>query len=193
LVVDFIAPIFGMNAQWDFMLSKYIIMPTSDIQFNIALSIFSTLILIYVQFGTLGYKKFFYNYIPFWGQWYIQIQRWQLSAVVYYPLIIAAKLWDIILSLFLWFLDFVGLLAKVISLAFRLFWNMVSGTILLWILLVGLNNFTQGFTWFLWGINFPIIAPILVYAQGMLVALIQAMVFPLLVAIFVRMAMVETI
>ncbi len=114
------------------------------------------------------------------------------SSLVYYPLIIVAKIGDIIVSLFLWFLDFVWLLAKVISLAFRLFWNMTSGTILLWMLLIGLNNFTQWLTGFIGGINFPIIAPILVYAQGMLVAVIQAMVFPLLVAIFIRMAMMET-
>lgn len=191
LIVSFIAPMFGMTQEWDFVLSQYIIMPTSDMQFNIALSLFSTLLLIYVQFGSLWYKKFFYNYFPFWGKWYIQLQQWKMSSIIYYPLISIAKIWDIIVSLFLWFLDFVWLLAKVISLAFRLFWNMTSGTILLWMLLIGLNNFTQWLTGFIGWINFPIIAPILVYAQGLLVAIIQAMVFPLLVAIFIRMAMME--
>lgn len=191
LIVSFIAPMFGMTQEWDFVLSQYIIMPTSDMQFNIALSLFSTLLLIYVQFGSLWYKKFFYNYFPFWGKWYIELQQWKMSSIIYYPLISIAKIWDIIVSLFLWFLDFVWLLAKVISLAFRLFGNMTSGTILLWMLLIWLNSFTQGFTWFLWWINFPIIVPILVYAQGLLVAIIQAMVFPLLVAIFIRMAMME--
>jgi len=191
ILLDFIAPIFGINAQGDFILSEYIILPTSDMQFNIALSLFSTLLLLYVQFGSLWYKKFFYNYLPFWGKGYIEVKQGKLSNIVYYPLSIIAKIGDIVISLFLWFLDFVGLLAKVISLAFRLFWNMTSGTILLWMLLIWLNNFTQGITGFLWGINFPIVVPILVYAQGMLVAVIQAMVFPLLVAIFIRMAMME--
>jgi len=192
LIISFIAPIFGINEQWDFVLSQYIMMPTSDMQFNIALSLFSTLLLIYVQFGTLWYKKFFYNYFPFYGKWYIEVQRGKMSQFMYYPICIIAKLWDIVVSLFLWFLDFVGLLAKVISLAFRLFWNMTSGTILLAMLLIWLNNFTQWLTGFIGGINFPIIVPILVYAQGLLVAVIQAMVFPLLVAIFIRMAMMET-
>lgn len=192
LIISFIAPIFGMDAQWEFILSQYIVMPTSDMQFNIALSIFSTLLLLYVQFGTLWYKKFLYNYLPFWGKWYIEIQQEKLSNIVYYPIFILAKIGDIIISLFLWFLDFIWLLAKVISLAFRLFWNMTSGTILLWMLLIGLNNFTQWVTGFIGGVNFPIIIPILVYAQGILVAIIQAMVFPLLVAIFIRMAMIET-
>jgi len=193
LIISFIAPIFGMNEQWDFILSQYIIMPTSDMQFNIALSLFSTLLLIYVQFGTLWYKKFIYNYFPIWGKGYIEIQRRKMSALIYHPIFLIAKLGDIIVSLFLGFLDFVGLLAKIISLAFRLFWNMTSGTILLAMLLIWLNNFTQWLTGFVGGINFPILAPLLVYAQGLLVAVIQAMVFPLLVAIFIRMAMMETV
>ena len=181
-----------MNNSGDFELAEYIIMPTSDMQFNIALALFSTLLLVYLQLWSLGYRKFFYNYFPLWGKWYLEVQRGKMSDLLYYPLSFFAKLWDIIISLFLWFLDLIGLCAKVISLAFRLFWNMTSGTILLWMLIIGLNNFSQSFTGFIWGINFPIIAPLLVYAQWFLVAVIQAMVFPLLVAIFIRMAMMET-
>jgi F0F1-type ATP synthase membrane subunit a len=69
---------------------------------------------------------------------------------------------------------------------------MTSGTILLGMLLVWVSSFSQTITAFMGWINFPIILPLLVYAQGLLVAIIQAMVFPLLVAIFIRMAMVET-
>jgi F0F1-type ATP synthase membrane subunit a len=39
--------------------------------------------------------------------------------------------------------------------------------------------------------EFPIIAPILLYAQELLVAFIQALVFPLLVAIFIKVAKVH--
>ena len=53
VMVDFIAPIFGINAQGEFVLSEYIILPTSDVQFSVALSLFSTFLLIYVQFGAL--------------------------------------------------------------------------------------------------------------------------------------------
>jgi F0F1-type ATP synthase membrane subunit a len=69
---------------------------------------------------------------------------------------------------------------------------MTSGTILLGMLLVWISSFSQSITAFMGWINFPIILPLLVYAQWLLVAIIQAMVFPLLVAIFIRMAMVET-
>ena len=192
VLLDFIAPIFGVSSNGDFYLAQYIVMPTADMQFNIALALFSTLLLIYMQFGSLWYKQFFYNYFPFWGKWYIEIERGKMKAFIYYPLCAVAKAWDIIISLFLGFLDIVGLFAKVISLAFRLFWNMTSGTILLGMLLVWVSSFSQSITAFMWGVNFPIILPLLVYAQGLLVAIIQAMVFPLLVAIFIRMAMMET-
>jgi len=192
VLLDFIAPIFGISASGEFFLAQYIVMPTSDMQFNIALSLFSTLLLIYVQFGSLGYKKFFYNYLPFWGKWYIEVEQWKLPTIAYYPLMAVAKTGDIVISLFLGFLDLVGLAAKVISLAFRLFGNMTSGTILLGMLLVGMTTFSQSITEFMWGINFPVIAPLLVYAQWFLVAVIQAMVFPLLVAIFIRMAQMES-
>lgn len=75
VLLDFIAPIFGLTSSGDFFLAKYIVIPTSDMQFNIALSLFSTLLLIYIQFGTLGYKKFFYNYFPIFGKNYIEIER----------------------------------------------------------------------------------------------------------------------
>ncbi len=191
ILLDFIAPVFGISQAGEFYLAQYIVMPTADMQFNIALALFSTLLLIYIQFGSLGFKKFFYNYLPFWGKWYIEVERGKLSSLVYYPLFIIAKIGDIVISLFLWFLDIIGLFAKVISLAFRLFWNMTSGTILLGMLVVGVSSFSQSITGFMWGINFPVLFPILVYLQGLLVAVIQAMVFPLLVAIFIRMAFME--
>jgi F0F1-type ATP synthase membrane subunit a len=75
-------------------------------------------------------------------------------------------------------------LAKVISLAFRLFGNMLSGTVLLSVLMVGLWSFTSAS----FGVEFPIIAPIILIAQGLLVACIQALVFPLLLAIYVKVA-----
>ena len=192
VLLDFIAPVFGMSAAGDFHLMQYITMPTWDMQFNIALSLFSTLLLLYVQFGSLGFKKFFYNYLPVWGKGYIVVPRENMKAYVYYPIATVAKVWDIVISLFLGFLDIVGLFAKVISLAFRLFWNMTSGTILLWMLIVGTTALSNSLTGFVGWINLPIILPVLVYLQEILVACIQAMVFPLLVAIFIRMAQMET-
>jgi F0F1-type ATP synthase membrane subunit a len=61
-----------------------------------------------------------------------------MHPVLFYPAWIVIKIFDIIISLFVGFLDIIGILAKVISLAFRLFGNMLSGTVLLSVLMVGL-------------------------------------------------------
>lgn len=54
------------------------------------------------------------------------VERKKMKAYVYYPLTTLAKVFDIVVSLFLGFLNIVGLFAKVISLSFRLFGNMTS-------------------------------------------------------------------
>ncbi|MBU0627424.1 F0F1 ATP synthase subunit A [Patescibacteria group bacterium] len=89
--------------------------------------------------------------------------------------------------MFIGLLDIVGIAAKVISLSARLYGNMVAGGILLTILVVGVNSFTQNLV----HVDFPVIAPLILYAQGLLVAVIQAFVFPLLVAIFIKIAQTE--
>lgn len=191
VALDFIAPIFGILPSGDFALMQIIILPTSDMQFNIALALFSTLLLICIQFHSLWLKKFFYDYVPFLWKGYIVLEQGKMPLLLYLPLAVWVKFWDIIISMFLGFLDLVGLLAKVISLAFRLFGNMTSGTMLVTMLIIGVSSMTNALTGFMGGINFPVIIPLIVYMQWLLVASIQAMVFPLLVAIFIRMAMMN--
>lgn|GEM_PF-816874 len=48
-----------------------------------------------------------------------------------------------------------------------------------------------GLSYNLIGFEFPVIGPIIIHLQGMLVALIQALVFPLLIAIFIKVAKVH--
>jgi len=189
VLLDLIAPFFGYKENGDFILMEYVSIPTADMSFNIALSLLSTIILIVMQFHSLGLKKFLYDYFPIYGKWYIEIERGDMKAYVYYPVFVLAKAGDILISLFLGLLDIIGLFAKVLSLAFRLFGNMISGTILLWMLVVGMSWITES----LLSINFPVVFPIIVYAQELLVACIQAMVFPLLVAIFIRMSTEEAV
>ncbi|NOZ45037.1 MAG: hypothetical protein GXP45_08070 [bacterium] len=62
--------------------------------------------------------------------------------------------------------------------------NMIAGGVLLTFLVLGVNGLTQH----LMSIDFPILAPLILYAQGLLVAVIQAFVFPLLVGIFMKLA-----
>ena len=103
------------------------------------------------------------------------------------PLFLVIKIFDIIISVFLWLLEIVWHFAKVISLAFRLFWNITSGWILLWMLIAWLSALTMSLMW----ISFPVVWPVIVYFQELLVSLIQALVFPLLIAIFVKVAKVH--
>ena len=190
-VSDFIAPIFWVNAQWVFHLSEIFLIPSADIHFNLALASMSVLILLIVQFWGLGLKWFFTHYFPITGNGYMKIERWSMRPVYFYMLFPFVKAFDIIVSLFLWFLDIIGLLAKIVSLSFRLFGNIVSGWVLLTMMIVGLSEFTAGFTTFIGGVSFPVVLPLIVYAQSMLVACIQAMVFALLVAIFIRVGQIE--
>lgn len=184
IFLEIIAPIFWMNMQWEFILEHFVSIPSQSINFNLALAIISVFAILLVQFNELWLKHFFEEYFPVRWKWYLPIERWNKKSYIYYPMLFFIKVFDIGISLFLWLLEIVGLLAKIISLSFRLFWNMTSWTILLAMAIFWMNSLTQS----LFSINFPILLPVLIYLQEMLVAFIQAIVFPLLVSIFIKVA-----
>lgn len=207
LLTDFIAPIFWYNTiKWEFYLAEYIWFATSDYHFNIAMAAIGVLIMLWVQFANMpkttllwknirAHKSFswlirwgnmFYEYIPFFGKDIIALEKWSVSKYLYYPLWIIMKLFDIIISLFVWFLDIIWLFAKIVSLSFRLFGNMLAWTALLTVLIWWLGSSTLKLLWF----EFPVLWPILLFVQWLLVACIQAFVFPLLIAIFIKVARV---
>lgn len=165
-------------------LEEWIIAPTTDANFNIAMAVSAVLLILYLQMKHLGVGKFFYEYVPLLGKGIITIEKGNMSKWVYYPVWLIAKLFDILISLFVGALDIIGNFAKVISLSFRLTGNMMSGTILLWMLVVGLKGLTSTMT----GFEFPVLFPLLIVLQGVLVAVIQAFVFALLTAIFIKVA-----
>lgn len=170
-------------------LENYISIPTSDSNFNLAMAIVSILMILFLQIRHLWPLKFFYEYIPFRGKKIIDIERWNMPAIVYYPAKVFIKIFDIVISMFVWALDIIGVFARIISLTFRLTWNMTSWTILLWIMVMWINWLTQKlYSW----LDLPIIFPIILYLQSILVALIQAFVFSLLVAIFIKVSTSET-
>ncbi len=190
VVWDFVAPIFWITDAWTFALSNFYQTPSADLTFNLAVAIVSILLLIGLQFSYMGSKKSLYSYFPIYGKGYLSFKpkKWSLLSYAAFPLV---KAFDIVLSMFLALLDIVGLWAKIVSLSFRLFWNIASGGVLLVLLVGAMSDMTQRMTGFMWGINFPIIFPLLLYAQSALVACIQAMVFALLVAIFIRVSQLE--
>lgn len=169
-------------------LENYIIAPTTDANFNIAMAIVSTLLVLYLQMRKLGVWKFLYEYLPIFGKNIITFERGKMPAILYYPLLVFVKAFDILISLFVWALDIIGQFAKVISLSFRLTGNMMSGTILLGMLVVAIKGLTSTL---LNGIEFPVLFPLLIVIQGLLVAVIQAFVFALLTAIFIKVATEE--
>lgn len=165
-------------------LEEWIIAPTTDANFNIAMAVVSVLLILYLQMKHLWVGKFFYEYVPLFWKNIITIERGTMPKLVYYPLWLFAKLFDILISLFVGALDIIGNFAKVISLSFRLTGNMMSGTILLGMLVMGLKALTSSMT----GFEFPILFPLIIVLQGVLVAIIQAFVFALLTAIFIKVA-----
>jgi len=176
-IVDFLNTMFP----W---LDKYIIAPTTDVNFNIAMALIAVGLILYVQFRKLGFFKFIYSYLPIFWKNIVSIERDGMPWWIYYPLQVFVKLFDIIISMFVWVLDIIWNIAKVISLSFRLTGNMMSWTILLWMLVAWLNLLTDNIT----GIEFPILLPLIVVLQWLLVAVIQAFVFALLTAIFIKVA-----
>lgn len=184
LIVEIISPFFWNDEAWDFIIENYIKIPSSDINFNLAMASISIFVIMIVQFKSLWLKNFFYEYLPIFWKKYISIEKGNMKPAIYYPLSIFVKIFDIVISLFLWLLDVIWLFAKIISLSFRLFWNITSWTILLAMSIVWISSLTNSFLWF----DFPIILPVIIYLQELLVAVIQAFVFPLLIAIFIRVA-----
>lgn len=146
--------------------------PTGEFEFTIALAIVVTIVTLFYQ-GQLvwGPHKLLHEYIPVTGKWVMDGEGF------------VAKLWDIIVSLFMWLLDVIGLFAKIISLSLRLFWNMSSGSILLNVIFVWLSGVTVS----LIGMNLQIWLPIAIYLQWFLGAVIQAFVFALLVSMGIRL------
>lgn len=184
LVLDFVRIIFVDIES----IYAYIAIPTADFSYTIALAIVWVIISLVIQFNSIGSRSgFFYEYIPFLWKKVIDIDQWDMSPYVYRPIKIIVRLFDIVISLFVWVLDIIWVVAKVISLSARLYGNMLAWWILLWILVLWVNWLTQ--SWF--GVNFPIIWPIILYLQWLLVAVIQAFVFPLLVSIFIKIAQWE--
>lgn len=182
VLLEFTLPVFGHDVE------HYIKIPTADINFNIAMAIVWVMIVLYEQFNFLWVPKALYEYFPFLWKNYIPYERWNLPKIVDIPLFIFIKIFDIIISIFLWLLEIVWHAAKVISLAFRLFWNVTSGSLLLGMLISWIAAMT---TIISPEFNFPIIWPVIIYLQELLVSLIQALVFPLLIAIFIKVAKVH--
>jgi len=187
VALEFLVPIFpdALHSTADH--KAIIAIPTADINFNIAMAVVWVVIVILEQFKALGFWKAVHSYVPIKWMDLIPFERWKLPPILDWFVFILVKFFDITISLFLWALEVVWHAAKIISLSFRLFWNMTSGWILLAMLIWAVSWVTMN----LFSIEFPVIGPVILYMQELLVAFIQALVFPLLIAIFIKVAKVH--
>ena len=165
-------------------LTTMIIIPTTSFEFNIWLAVVSIVLVLVAQFSKWWIGPWLIEYFPILWKKIITIDRWNMKSFIYYPAVVIVKIFDIVISLFVGLLDVVWIFAKIISLSARLYGNMMAWWILLTLVFVATTGLTEKLLWF----NFPFALPLVLYAQWLLVALIQAFVFPLLVWIFMKLA-----
>ncbi len=149
--------------------------PTAEFETTLALAFVATIIPLGIQIKNLGVWWFLYEYVPITGKW---LMEWGT---------IGAKIADIGISLFVWLLDMIGIISKIISLSMRLFGNMSSWSILLNVAFLWLWGL---FVW-LWWANTVIGIPIILYLQWLLVAVVQAFVFAMLTSIGIKLVLEE--
>jgi len=147
---------------------------STDIYFNAMLAVFGVLWSLYY-----GLQNHWFHFI----EKYINL-RW-FGIVGKMPknpfkfiLWLLVKIIDIILSLFVWLLEFIWEFAKMLSLTLRLFWNIFAWVILLTLIVAATIAF----------IKVPFLWPILVLVMELLVSVLQAFVFALLVLVYFKVA-----
>ena len=148
---------------------------TTDIIFNAMLAVFGVLWAFFFGFKENGWK-FLEKYIPLKGVWIVQGKpEWNLFKKILWLII---KFFDILLGLFIGFLEFVGEFTKMLSLTLRLFWNIIAWVVLLTLIVTATIALMK----------VPFLAPLAVFLMELLVALLQAFVFALLVAVYFKLA-----
>ncbi|MDR0607936.1 MAG: F0F1 ATP synthase subunit A [Candidatus Peribacteria bacterium] len=163
-------------------LGQYLQNPTGDLSFTLALAVCSMLMVLFVEVKTKGWGRCLYGYFPIFGTNLFHLSPpASRGSYVLRPL---AKLFDIVISLFIGLLNIIGIIAKVISLAFRLYGNMMAGALLLTIIMGMLGPATKTR---LSGWELPLLVPLVFYVQSALTAVVQAFVFSLLTSVFIRM------
>lgn len=156
-------------------LGKFVTAPTAEFETTLALAIVATLIPLGIQIRNLGFTSFLHEYVPITGKQMIEGKG------------LGTRLGDIIISLFVGLLDIVGLISKIISLSMRLLGNMSSWWILLNVLFLGLGGLLVS----LLSNNIVVGIPIVLYIQGLLVAVVQAFVFAMLTSIGIKLVLEE--
>jgi F0F1-type ATP synthase membrane subunit a len=88
------------------ILEHYIQNPTGNLSFTLALAICSIIIVLIVEAKTKGLGAFLYSYFPFWGTNLFTLSK-SSSTWSYYLLRPLAKLFDMVISLFIGLLNII--------------------------------------------------------------------------------------
>ncbi len=154
-------------------LHHYLRPVTTDIAFNAILAVFGVLWAIAYGFKT-HWLHFLERYFPL--KW-VGI-AWEKPQGFKLILWIIVKIIDILLWLFIGFLEFVWEFTKMLSLTLRLFWNIFAWVVLLTLIVTATIA----------AIKIPFLAPLVVVTMELLVWLLQAFVFALLVMVYFKLA-----
>ena len=152
---------------------------TTDIYFNAMLAIFWVLWSLYYGFKN-NWLHFIERYIPTKWVWITpnMPKITSVKTMINFILWLIVKIIDILLWLFIGFLEFIWEFTKMLSLTLRLFWNIFAWAVLLSLVVVAT----------IYAAKIPIIAPLVVFIMELLVWFLQAFVFSLLVLIYFKMA-----
>lgn len=89
-----------------------------------------------------------------------------------------AKIGDVGLGLFVWFLEIIGEFVRVASLSLRLFWNIFAGMIVMGIVIAIMQDLVHA----------PWLTPLIIFVFELMVSFIQAFVFSTLFLIYSKIA-----
>ncbi len=148
---------------------------TSDLIFNAVLATIGVVWAI-VYWFKVNWFKFIEKYIPYKGLGLAEDVKWWYAPII--------RFFDVVLALFIGLLEFVGEFIKIVSLTLRLFWNILAGIILLWLMIVTSMFFSK----ILIGKEIPLLLPLIVFVFELFVAFLQALVFSLLVLVYFKLA-----
>lgn len=148
---------------------------TTDILFNLVLAIIGVVgALIY---GTMQWGWHFWEkYFPVHG---IGIVPKVQSVGTF-----IGKCFDILLWFLVGSLELIGEIAKMMSLSLRLFGNVLAGVVLLGLWIAGGNALGH----LIFGMDVPLILPLLVFFLELFVGTLQSFVFSLLVVVYFKMS-----
>ena len=82
-------------------IEHYFVAPTSNLMYTMAIAIFIVIFVFVVQIAYHGFRHFTQEFVPILGKNIISVERGNMPAIMYRPLKIFVKAFDIVVSLFI--------------------------------------------------------------------------------------------